>query len=1020
MASKGVFDRIARFVLRRYKVILVVWLLAAIGAGYLNSIYPISDVVSFSQQDALPHDTPSYIAQEVAAEQFPGRNQASGVTVVLVGANVTTVTARDLVLDLDGAVTVAGGLDEGGSARYTFRTGDAVDVHPVRYLLHPENATIYRVYEGFARELARNLTPVVHGQVPFTVGVLNVYYGIPDAFLQAYAVGGNSTAWLAAAQTVAMMPQELRPVAEQYYPVFNGSWTASFFDPATAGLPAPARAGVVTAGTISTWVNLTANTPEERLYQLGFLSVFTLTNYRDAGLAEDYAFNAFAQLGVADAPFYDALYRELPPNPSDAQIDAFARGVVANHTLDTIPLHFPFEVSSFYISADRTVLLANYEFSRESRYTEPDGSEPVLENVVAFREIARALERAYPGFSVFVSGAAASDFDNEELFSGGSEFIVTIILAIVLTCLFFRSAVTWLFPITAIGIGITLSLLFVYFVAVYLLTVDSTVTILLQVVLLATGVDYSIFLLSRYRDERLDGHGVRRSVRIAITWAGESIATSGGAVILSFAALSLGSFPFIRALGITIGAAVTIAILLALTFIPSVVLLAKDRVFWPFNRVMGQARVRRRRGKMTAVERYFEGSARFSIRHAKAIVVASLLVTLPAAYIALTAKPSFDLMAGSAPTESSRGLDALSESFGAGLFIRSFVIVRFEDPVLTATGAFSVPKLDALDAMREALVSGHPEIESVSGPTNPQGDVVDYRNLATLPEPERGQIHAAIASYVGVDNRTVRLFFVFVADPFSHEAVTAIDGVEATLASVQDAEPELQTADLYLGGFTAILHDVNENTIRDLQLMAVIVFAGLFVVLLVVLGSVLVPLRSILTILLSIVWTIAICSVFFQLWKGLDLVFVLPLILFVIAMGLGMDYDIFIITRVREEVARGKSDEEAIYTAMKRTGAIISAAGAVMAGAFFTLLLSPSPILFQIGFSLAVVIVIDAMVVRIYLVPAILVLAGKYNWWVPGPLKRLSRTHSSGESRETPALEANPPDTPSPKRPRKS
>jgi len=987
MAKKGVFDRIASLVLRRYKVLVVAWILAAIGAGYLNSIFPLSDVVSFSQQDALPHDTPSYLAQQIAEEQFPGRSQASGITVVLVGTNVTTAQARDLVLDLDDALTAAAALPDGGSSTYTFRAGGSVTVHPVRYVAHAENATIYRVYEGFAAELARSYAT----QVQFTAGAVGIYYGLPAAYLGGYLAGDNVTADAAATQVLATLPPSVQGLAGGYYGVYRATWNASFLvDPAS---PPDLRTSTVIGQALPAFLALSGLPPEQVAYQTGFLSVFTLGNYQNASLAEGYAFGAFLQLPVADPSFVLSLRDDLPDDPTPAEIDAFARGVVANTTLDTIPLHFPVDIASFYISADRTVLLANYEFSKESRFTESDGTQPVIRNVGAFREIARGLESAYPGLTVYVSGAAASDLDNQELFSGSSEFVVTIVLAIVLTCLFFRSLVTWLFPITAIGIGITISLAFVYFVAVYLLTVDSTVTILLQVVLLATGVDYSIFLLSRYRDERLDGHEVRDSVRTAITWAGESIATSGGAVIISFAALSLGSFPFIRALGITIGAAVTIAILLALTFIPSVVLLAKDRVFWPFNRVMGRARDRRNQGSLTAVERYFEGSAKFSMKHAKAIMAVALLVTLPAGYIVLTGKPSFDLTAGAAPTESSRGLDALSESFGAGLFIRSFVIIRFDDPILSG-GNLSVPKLDAIDAIRQALVSGHPEIESVAGPTNPQGEVIDYRNLTTLPEPERSQLREGIASYIGGDNRTVRVFFVFVADPFSHTAVTSIDAIEATLNSVKSGDPELQTAELYLGGFTAILHDVNENTTRDLQLMAVIVFVALFIVLLFVLGSVLVPLRSILTILLSIIWALAVSSLFFHFWKGLDLIFILPLILFVLAMGLGMDYDIFIITRVREEVARGRSDEEAIYTAMKRTGAIISAAGAIMAGSFFTLTLSPSPVVFQIGFALAVVILLDAMVVRIYLVPAILVLAGKYNWWAPGPLARLSRTHS--------------------------
>ena len=168
-----------------------------------------------------------------------------------------------------------------------------------------------------------------------------------------------------------------------------------------------------------------------------------------------------------------------------------------------------------------------------------------------------------------------------------------------------------------------------------------------------------------------------------------------------------------------------------------------------------------------------------------------------------------------------------------------------------------------------------------------------------------------------------------------------------------------------------------------------VVIAGLFTVLLFVLGSVLIPIRAILTILLSVCWTLALTILVFHVWKGYDIIFILPLALFVMAMGLGMDYDIFIITRIREEVSHGKKDAEAIADATTRTGGIISACGIVMAGAFATLMLNPSPFLQEIGFALAFAILLDSMVVRIYLVPAIMVLAGKGNWWAPGPLQRV-------------------------------
>jgi len=115
------------------------------------------------------------------------------------------------------------------------------------------------------------------------------------------------------------------------------------------------------------------------------------------------------------------------------------------------------------------------------------------------------------------------------------------------------------------------------------------------------------------------------------------------------------------------------------------------------------------------------------------------------------------------------------------------------------------------------------------------------------------------------------------------------------------------------------------------------------------------------------------------------------MVLFVVCLGLGMDYDIFITTRIREEVAKGRSTNEAIIHAMDQTGGVITACGIIMAAAFGTLMLSQGALLQQFGFALAFAILLDATVVRIYLVPAIVSLLGKWNWYAPGRLQRTGK-----------------------------
>jgi RND superfamily putative drug exporter len=171
--------------------------------------------------------------------------------------------------------------------------------------------------------------------------------------------------------------------------------------------------------------------------------------------------------------------------------------------------------------------------------------------------------------------------------------------------------------------------------------------------------------------------------------------------------------------------------------------------------------------------------------------------------------------------------------------------------------------------------------------------------------------------------------------------------------------------------------------------MMVIVLAGAYIVLLFVLGSVLIPLRLIGVTLMTATWSLALTMFVFTIILNQPLLWLMPLILFVVLVGLGLDYDILLTTRIREEVTKGKSDEEAITTAVERTGAIITICGLIMAGALGSMMISAMGMLRQFGFALCAGILIDTAIMRIYLVPSMMILLKKWNWWAPGRLQRV-------------------------------
>ena len=1007
-----IFARIADFVVKHHKMIVVFWVVLFAATIVANQIWRLEDITSYAIEGFIPKDTESAEADRIIADQFPSGTARSSVVVVVVAQDATGRDVQSFALDLDEMILVS----QYVGAPYpvipwNLSNGHTVYLtHPIRYMMDPTQTNIYGIYRGMAFSLAQNMSGPLRENVTATQGMLAIYYGAPAAYVNTWnSTGDNATAYNAAVAFVysLSLPPSQQPLALSYLQVFNGTWNGSFSDPRYAGSGPTQRGDGVIRDALPAFLNPLppqVMPPEVKAMQLNFTQTFNLTNFASLPLVENYTFAAVASfVPTVSATFLQEVYSSLPANAGFTETFQFASSFVRARNLTQLKnvLHLPYDPLPYFFSPDRAIMLMNYGFSKDDSFKEKDGTHPVEEDVRSIRTMISQL-KAETGvtFQVYVTGSAASSVDEGLVFSGGEEFIVTMVLVILLIGLYFRSVISPAFPLMTIGVAIFISNLFIFFIGTHFFTISFVTPSVLQTILLAAGTDYSIFLISRYRDERLDGKSREEAVRQSVTWAGESIATSGSAVLVSFAALGLASFPIVKTMGIAIGFAITMAIILSITLIPSILLLVGNKVFWPHNRKMKRLRLENKKIKSLS-RRYFAASARFSMRNAEIIVLLAILVSIPATFLVVTQEASYDFQKGVPPTESSEGLNAMANAFGASYFYKAYVVVRFPDAVILPDGNLSIPKMYALEnlTLNVGAVDG---IKSTQGPVNPEGAILPYRDWASLSQAQRQQIVAAVRPYVGSDNRTARIFIILSATVFSSDAVGAIDQVGHEIDTVRNADPVLKSSSIYVGGATAIIRDVAESTNNDLKLMAAVVAIGLFVILLIVLGSILIPLRAILMILLSITWTLATTLVLFKLWMGLDMIFILPLIVFVLAMGLGMDYDIFIITRIREEVSKGRSDKQAILISISRTGGIISACGIIMAGAFFSLMLSPLPLLREMGFALAFVVLIDSMVVRIYLVPAIMVLAGKYNWWAPKFLQRVRKPANSNAPKAKP------------------
>ena len=187
----------------------------------------------------------------------------------------------------------------------------------------------------------------------------------------------------------------------------------------------------------------------------------------------------------------------------------------------------------------------------------------------------------------------------------------------------------------------------------------------------------------------------------------------------------------------------------------------------------------------------------------------------------------------------------------------------------------------------------------------------------------------------------------------------------------------------YLSGAAVSNYEMSELVNKDFKFIIVVVIALLILLLFLVMRSYLTPIRAVGTILMSVLWTLGLTYIIFDMLLGTPVVWIVPIVLFVVCLGLGMDYDILLTTRIKEYVMKGHSNDDAIIAAVQKSGAIITLCGLIMAGAFGTMMMSTSPMLKEFGFALGFAIAVDALVIRTYIVPAIMHLMGDWNWKGP-------------------------------------
>jgi RND superfamily putative drug exporter len=291
--------------------------------------------------------------------------------------------------------------------------------------------------------------------------------------------------------------------------------------------------------------------------------------------------------------------------------------------------------------------------------------------------------------------------------------------------------------------------------------------------------------------------------------------------------------------------------------------------------------------------------------------------------------------------------------------------------------------MNQLEAISSSAASVN-GVVSVSGPTRPYGAPFNYSGVQQMAQPEKAQYLAGMLSDIGLNNKTAQIVVGLSSDSQSEAAIDTLLKMESTI----EKAPHVSGVSIYYGGTTQSTYD-NQNFLNGvLPEVVVVLAAAIYVILFIQLRSAFTPIRLIMTILSSVAFSLALLSIIYYYVQNLPILDFAPLFVVVTMLGVGIDYDIFFVTRIREEAMKGRSDNDAIKTALNRTWVTIFGLGLVLATVFASFIFTGIALLGEIGFVVAAAVVIDVGAVILFFVPALMAIAQKYNWWPSALSKR--------------------------------
>ncbi|MBV9195008.1 MAG: MMPL family transporter [Solirubrobacterales bacterium] len=530
-----------------------------------------------------------------------------------------------------------------------------------------------------------------------------------------------------------------------------------------------------------------------------------------------------------------------------------------------------------------------------------------------------------------------------------SSELIGILVAMVILTLTFGTAVAMLVPIVTAIFALASTLAVIRMLG-HVATVPTVAPTLATMIGLGVGIDYALFIVTRHLRGLRDGLPMDESIARAVATSGGAVFFAGGTVTIALVSLAVAAIPLVTTLGLMAGVAVVIAVLAALTLLPAELAILGPHI----NSLRVRTPPTEEQARHGLWAKWAAEIARFPV--VAGLAALAILIPLMIPLLSLTLGQQ-DTAALSTSTTARRAYDLISKNFGPGV----------NGPLLIA------------------VTLGSP----ASSPSDPR--------LQTLQKDISATSGVAAVTPVQLDQAGTSAYFNTISKSGPAETATTklVDTLRTSVIPEAEKGNDLRA---YVGGSTAAYDDLASKISSKLPLQIIVVIALSFLLLILAFRTVVIPAQAAVMNLLSIGAAYGVLTAVFQYgWLSgviglsgpVPIVSYVPLFMFAILFGLSMDYEVFLVSQIEEHVHAGEDNRSSVVSGLVTSARVITAAALIMVFVFGSFVLNGDPTVKQFGVGLAVAVILDATVVRCLLVPALMVLMGKLNWYFPRPLERL-------------------------------